>query len=121
MTRVLIRLDDPDLEPDRLQASTELLLQQLREVDEIEEAHLAGSDDLPKGSKSIGGFLIGVLTAEVNLENARNLANFLGEFLFRQRIIEIEVEANSRKLKVKASNKQELVAAIEAAKDFISS
>jgi hypothetical protein len=43
---------------------------------------------------------------------------FLGDRL-GNKTIELEIEANGKKLKVKASSRQELEAAIEAAQKFV--
>lgn len=119
MAKISFRLDDPELDDDGLQCTTEELLRQIREVDGVVQARLAATEVVPEGSKAIGSFLVGVLTAEINLENAKGLTSFLANFLFRQRTIEVEVEANSKKLRIKAGNEKELVAAIEAIKDFV--
>jgi hypothetical protein len=56
--------------------------------------------------------------AEVNAENCKKVLGFLGD---RRggKPIELEVEANGRKLKVKAHSREELAAAMPVAKDFV--
>lgn len=66
----------------------------------------------------MGGILVGLLTAQVNKENAQKLLGFLGDRL-GNKPIELEVEDNGKKLKVKASSQAELMAAIEAAQKFL--
>jgi hypothetical protein len=62
--------------------------------------------------------LIGLLTAEVSAGNAQKLMGFLGDRL-GGKPIELEVEANGKKLTVKAHSREELEAAIKAAQDFV--
>jgi hypothetical protein len=61
---------------------------------------------------------VGLLTAEVRAENAKKLLVFLGDRL-GGKPIELEVEANGRRLKVSAHSREELEAAIKAAQDFV--
>ncbi|WP_088242477.1 hypothetical protein [Calothrix rhizosoleniae] len=73
---------------------------------------------MPSGAKSLGGYLLGVLQAEVSFENFKQLAGFIRERL-TGKAIELEVEANGKKLKVKASSQQELITAVEQAQKFV--
>lgn len=116
--RVTINLQDSNLEDEQLQAEVENLLEQLKEIDEVEYAELVTVENPPKGSKTLGGFLLGVLTTEINSANIKALMGFFSERLLGK-TIEMEVEANGKKLKVKASNQAELMAAIQAAQDFV--
>lgn len=116
--RVTIALKSPDLDDQELQDSIENLLPQLREVDGIEQANLVAVEEIPEGAKSVGGFLIGMLKAEVNPASIKALFGFLGDRL-SGKTIEMEVEANGKKLKVKAGNQAELMAAIQAAREFV--
>jgi hypothetical protein len=116
--QITIALQEPDLDDEERQKETETLLKQVRELDEVNNAYLVPDPNQQDGSKDAGGFLIGLLTAEVNTKNIKALFGFLGDRL-SGKTIELEVEANGKKLKVKASSQQELSAAIQAAKDFI--
>jgi hypothetical protein len=116
--QITIALQDPDLNDEELQEATERLLQQMRELDEVEDARLVNDPNPPDGSKVVSGFLIGLLTAEVNAKNIMALLGFLGDRL-GGKPIELELEANGKKLKVKASSQKELQAAIQAAQEFI--
>ena len=115
---VTIALKSPDLDDEELQDSIENLLPQLREVDGVEQANLVAVEEIPEGAKSVGGFLVGMLKAEVNPANIKALFSFLVDRL-SGKTIEIEVEADGKKLKVKANNQAELMAAIQAAHEFI--
>ena len=115
---ITIALKSPDLDNQELQDSIENLLSQFREVEEVEQANLIAVEEIPEGAKSMGGFLIGMLKAEVNPAGIKNLFSFLRERL-SGKAIEMEVEANGKKLKVKASSQAELMAAIQAAHEFV--
>lgn len=61
---------------------------------------------------------MGVLQTGVSLANFKKLLGYLGDRLCNK-TIELEVEANDKKLKVKASSREELTAAIEQAQKFV--
>jgi hypothetical protein len=84
----------------------------------VESAGLVEVAEIPEGGKSVGGFLVGALQAEVTISNCYKLLAWLGDRL-RNKTIELEVEANGKKLKVKASSREELAAAIEQAQKFV--
>lgn len=65
------------------------------------------------GNKALGGFLIGLLLAEVSVANAQKLMGFLGDRL-GGKPIELAVEANRKTLTMKAHSREELEAAIKA-------
>ena len=115
---ITIALQDPDLDDEELQEATTRLLQQMRKLDEVEDVRLVSDPNPPDRSKVISGFLIGLLKAEVNPKNIMALLGFLGERL-GGKSIELELEANGKKLKVKASSQKELQAAIQAAQEFV--
>jgi hypothetical protein len=115
-----IAFNDPNLDNDELEAQAQNLLAQMRDLDEIETVDRVLDPNPPKGNKAIGGMLVGLLTAQVNLANAQKLMGFLGDRLVNKSI-ELEIEANGKKLKVKASSQAELEAAIAAAQKFVSS
>jgi hypothetical protein len=113
-----IAFNDPDLDNEELEDQAQNLLAQMRELDEIETVDRVIDTNPPAGNKAVGGIMVGLLTAQVNKENAQKLLGFLGNRL-GNKLIELEVEANGKKLKVKASSQAELMVAIEAAEKFI--
>ena len=113
-----IAFNDSDLDSDELEAQAQSLLAQMRNLDEIEMVDRVLDPNPPVGNKSMGGILVGLLTAQVSKENALKLLSFLAERL-GNKPIEMEVEANGKKLKVKASSQAELMMAIEAAQQFL--
>ena len=115
--KLTIALDNPDLDAEEQERETRNLLREIRDLD-VESAELVAVAETPKGSKAFGGFLLGVLQAEVSIANFKKVLGFLGDRL-GNKTIELEVEANGKKLKVKASSQQELTAAIEQAQKFV--
>lgn len=115
-----IAIKDSDLDEEELDEITQTLLQQMRRLDEVEQVDRLLDPNPPEGNKALGGFLVGILTAEVNPANIKALMGFLSDRLGGKQI-EMEVEANGKKLKIKASSQKELSAALEAAQQFVAS
>jgi hypothetical protein len=116
--KVTIDFNDPELEPEERERLAQLLMTELRDMDEVESVDLGNIQSAPIGTKSIGGFLIGLLTAEVNFANTKKLMGFLGDRL-GGKSIEFTVEVDGKKLSAKASSREELDYAIESANAFI--
>ena len=116
--RVTIAFNDPELSNEDIEAQAQNLLVQMRDLDEVEAIDRVPDPHPPEGNKAVGAALIGILTAEVSPVNIKKLMGFLGDRL-GNKPIELEVEANGKKLKVKASSQAELMAAIEAAQKFV--
>ncbi|MBC1221844.1 hypothetical protein GNF10_06430 [Nostoc sp. UCD121] len=117
--KLTLALSNPDLDAEEQEQETRNLLREIKELD-VESAELVAVTEIPQGAKSVGGFLVRVLQAEVSLANFKKLLGFLGDRL-GNKTIELEVEANGKKLKVKASSQEELNAVIEQAQKFIAS
>jgi hypothetical protein len=117
---VVIAFTDPAMDVEEREAEAQNLLDQMQELEEVEDVDRILDPNPPEGNKALGGFLIGMLTAEVNPANVKRIMGFLGDRL-SGKTIEMEVEANGRKLKVKASSQAELISAIEVAQKFIAS
>jgi hypothetical protein len=90
----------------------------MNELDEVEQASLVKVEKAPEGSKALAGILLGILQAEVSVDNIMKVLGFIGD-REKGKTIEMELEADGRKLKLKASNQKDLVAAIQAAQEFI--
>lgn len=116
--QLTIAFNDPDLDSEELEEQAQNLLSQMRDLDEIEMVDRVLDPNPPAGNKAVGAILVGLLTAQVNKENAQKLLGFLGDRLSNKPIA-LEVEANGKKLKVTASSQAELMAAIEAAQKFV--
>jgi hypothetical protein len=116
--KLTVALVDPDFDDDEKDAEVQKLLSQMKELDEIEAVDRTYDPNPPEGNKALGGFVVGLLTAEVSPKNVKKLFDFFSDRL-SGKSIELEVEANGRRLKVKASSQEELAAAIEAAQKFV--
>jgi hypothetical protein len=112
-----ITLSNPDLDADEQERETRNLLREIKDLD-VESAGLVEVTEIPEGARAIGGFLVGALQAEVTISNCYKLLTWLGDRL-GNKTIELEVEANGKKVKVKANGQKELTAALELAQKFI--
>jgi hypothetical protein len=117
--RFTIAFNDPDLDAEERDEQAQWFMAELKQIDEVDAVDRVLDPAPPKGNKALGGFLAGMLKAQANLANAQTLMRFLGDRL-GGKPIELEVEANGKKLKVKAHSQEELAIAIKAAQDFIS-
>lgn len=118
--RVTLRFTDPSLDSEEQDLEVQKLLPQLAQLvtsGDIEQSGRVPDPNPPEASKGFG-FLLGLLQAEVSAANFKALSQFLGERLLGK-TIEMEVEANGRKLKLKASSQAELSAALKVAQEFI--
>lgn len=114
-----ISLSDPSLDDGDLQAYTENLKSQLEEVDGVEDANLVAVEEVPEGAKAFGGFLLGILTAEVNPANIKALFGFLSERLGGKPIEMMLKAADGRELSIKASSQVEFDFAYQKAQEFL--
>ncbi len=112
-----IAFNDPDLDSEERDEQAQRFMNELKQMDEVEVDRVLDPSP-PEGNKAVGAILVGLLTTQVNKENAQKLMGFLGDRL-GNKAIELEVEANGKKLKVKASSREELEAAIAAAQKFV--
>ncbi len=118
--QITLDLRNPDLDDELLEKLTQSLQSEMLDLDEVKDVKRVLDPNPPAGNKALGAVLVGLLTAEVNGSNVKNLFGFLSDRL-GSKPITMEVEANGRKLKVTASSQQELVAAIQAAQQFVGS
>ena len=117
LVKLTIDFNDPELEPEERDEQARRLITELRDIDEVTVDRILDPHP-PVGNKAGGGFLVGLLTAEATITNAKKLMGFLGDRL-GGKSIELTVESNGKKLSVKASSREELDYAIKAAQDFI--
>ena len=117
--QVTVVIQEPRLEDEELQAEVEDLLPQVREVDGVEQAHLVAVEEAPKGSKALGGFLLGMLTTEVNPANIKALMRFLGERLGGKQTEIVLKAPDGRELSIKASSQAEFEFAFQKAQEFL--
>lgn len=117
--QVTISLAELGLDDEELQTEVENLLPQLREVDGVEDADLVAVENAPKGTKSISGFVWGLLKAQVNASNIKSLFKFLSD-RFGNKPIKLVVEAtDGRKINLEASSLEQFEIAFQKAQDFL--
>jgi hypothetical protein len=117
--KVIISIQDTDLDEIRLQEETQNLCEQIIELDGVEKSDLISVETPPLGSRALGGFLIGMLTAEVNPANIKSLLGFLSD-RWSGKMIEMTLETpDGRKISIKASSQAEFEFAMKQAKDFL--
>jgi hypothetical protein len=117
--QVKISLIELGLDDEELQAAVANLRSQLEEVDGVEAANLVPVEDAPKNSKALGGWLLGLLNAEVNPANITKLFQFLGD-RFGNKPIKIGVKApDGRELNIEASSREEFEFALQKAQEFL--
>ncbi len=117
--QVTISLSDPSLNEEELQAEVENLLPQIREVDGVEEADLVAVEEAPPGAKALGGFLWGLLMAEVNPANIKALFGFLSDRL-GGKPIKLNLKApDDRELSIEASSQAEFDYAYQKTQEFL--
>jgi len=111
-----IAFNAPDLDSEERDEQAQRFMNELKQMDEVEVDRVLDPNP-PEGNKAVGAILVGLLTTQVNKENAQKLMGFLGDRL-GGKPIELSVEANGKKLTVKAHSREELEAAIKAAQKF---
>jgi hypothetical protein len=116
--KLTLNFNDPDLTPEERDEYAQRLLAELKDVDEVETVNRVLDPNPPEGNKALGAILVGLLTAQVNPENAKRVFGFLSDRL-GGKAIELEVEVNGKKLKVKAQSREELEVALKVAQDFV--
>ena len=116
--KFVVNFIDPALNAEERDDEAHRLLNQLRDMDEVESVDRVLDPNPPEGNKALGAWLAGILMAEVNAGNVKAVFGFLSDRL-GGKPIEVEVEANGKKLKVKAHSREELTAAIEAVQKFV--
>lgn len=119
--QVTISLSDPSLNDEELQAEVDNLLPQIREVDGVEDANLVAVEEVPEGSKALGGFLLGLLTAEVNPANIKAVFRFLSDRLGGKPIELTLKTPDGKELSIKASSQEEFDFAYHKAQEFLKS
>ena len=98
-----------ELEPEEMEAYSQMLARELRE-DLVDEAQLARMADVPEGSKSgSAGFDLGILKAEVNVENTLKVLGWL-----RNRIAGATLELEYGDVKLKYRTEEQLAQQLKA-------
>ncbi len=118
-TKITIHFVDPDLDPEERNEASQRLLSQMKQLDEVESVSPVLDPNPPEGNKALGGFLAGVLSTEVRPGNLQSVFGFLGDRL-SHKPIELEVEFEGRKIKLKSSSPEEMAALVTMAQQLVS-
>jgi hypothetical protein len=106
--KLIITLADSSLDAEQLDEQARNLVQEMKEIEEVENVSLLESTDAPPGAKSIGESIWGVLKAEVSIKNFEKLMNFL----------HIRIGSQPIKMAVKTSDGKEINLEAVGQKDF---
>ena len=99
--QLTITLSDPRLTPERLQTDTRNILSEIKEFDGVQNADLIPIETVEPGTMGVGGFLVGILTAEINVENTKGLVRYLGDRLYGKAIkMKIKIQGNGQEVEV---------------------
>lgn len=115
-----IAFTDPELTNEERDDEVVQLLDELSDRSDIECVDRVRDPNPPDGNKSIGGFLVGVLAAEVSVANAKKVLGFLGDRL-GNKPISLKVEKNGKKLEVTANSREEFEFVMQKANEFFES
>lgn len=117
--KLTIAFNDQDLDAEEKDEEVQKLLAQMKELDEVEAVDRVIDLNPPKGNKALGGFLIGLLTAEVSPANIKKVFGFLSDRL-GGKPIEMTLKApDGRELSVKASSNVEFEFVMQQAQEFL--
>ncbi|MFN8785803.1 MAG: hypothetical protein ACK5Y3_10005 [Pseudanabaena sp.] len=115
---VNLEVVDPSLDAEDLQGATRNLLKQVRAVDGVESADLISVTDVPEGAMALGGFVVGLLTAEVSAANLQKLGGFLKDRIVGK-TLKMSVEAYGKKIAIEGSSQVEFEYALQKANEQI--
>jgi hypothetical protein len=115
--KLTITFTDPDLDDQDKDEEVQKLLAQMKDLDEVEAVDRVVNPTVLEGTKSVTGWVVAQLIAFVKPENVKQLWGFLSDRL-ANKVIELEAEANGKKIKIKASSQQELEAAVKAIQEL---
>jgi hypothetical protein len=113
--KLTIQFNDPELEPAQMDEQAQLLLDELRDIPEIITVDRVIDLSPPIDSKAGGGFLVGLLTAELNINNVKKIFQFLRDRLGGKQIEMAVKLGDDKEISIKASSREEFDYAIESA------
>ena len=119
-TNVFVNLElvDSSLDAEDLQAAARNLLKQVRAVDGVEDADLVAVTDVPEGAMALGGFVVGLLAAEVSAANLQKLGGFVKDRIVGK-TLKMSVEAYGKKIAIEGSSQVEFEYALQKANEQI--
>ncbi len=111
-------VNNPELDDKERQEIAQKLLRQLKQLDEVEKVGRAEDSNLEEGSRSVLATLVGVLTAEVSVENVKKVLGFVGDHLSDKPII-IKVKVGEQEVEIEAKSRKELEEAEKVANNLL--
>ena len=119
ITSITISFTDPDLDFEEQEEEVQKLLSQMKKLDEVEEVDRVLDPNPPVGNKALGGFLVGMLTAEVSSANVKKLLGFLSERL-SGKLIKVAVKApDGREISVEVRSQAEFASVMQEVQEFL--
>lgn len=109
----------PELHDEDLQAEVEQLLPQMREIEGVEAANLMVVEQVPDGSKSIGGFALGAVKLVV--DNSKIIRGLMGlsSALLGNKSLKLTVKAqDGSEFSGEAHNREDLEYLLQQAEAF---
>ncbi len=112
-----ITFNDPELTAAERNEQAVWLLEELRHNRDIEKVERVRDPNPPKGNKGLGGFLSGVVVAEIAGTCFQKVCHSLHSKLNKKTFI-LKVEVNGVKMEVEASSPQDLRTCLQEAEAF---
>ncbi len=111
-------VNDPELEDAERQEIARKLLRELRQLDEVENVDFAKDSELEPGARSVLATLVGVLTAEVSIENIQKVLGFIGDRMPNKPVV-IKVKVGEQEVEIEAKSRKELEDAERVARQLL--
>jgi hypothetical protein len=106
--KLIITLADSSLDAEQLDEQARNLMQEMKEMEEVENVSLAESTDVPPRAKSIVESIWGVLNTEIPIKNVEKIMTFLHN----------RIGSKPIKMTVKTSDGKEIHLEAVGQKDF---
>lgn len=111
-------VNDPELDDAERQEIARKLLRELRQLDEVENVDFAKESELEAGAKSALATIVGVLTAEVSIENIQKVLGFIGDRIPNKPVV-IKVKVGEQEVEIEAKSRKELAEAEKVANNLL--
>lgn len=113
----IIDLNEPELDEEKTQRKVQNLLNQLRQVEGVERVERTQKPESQEGERGFG-FLIGLLTAEVNIKNIKTVLKFISDRL-GGKTFKIKVKVKDKEVEMEASSQEELLLVQKTVDDLL--
>lgn len=111
-------VNDPELEDAERQEIARKLLHELRQLDKVENVDFAKDSELEPGARSVLATIVGVLTAEVSIENIQKVLGFIGDRIPNKPVV-IKVKVGEQEVEIEAKSRKELEDASRVARQLL--